>query len=282
MMTEEAFVHYEVDDRVALITLDRPQSANAQTPGILQDLDDAWRRADGDPAARVIVFTTTGKHFSAGHDMSGSDPRADGRSLGPRRTEDGTLAADSYYDWETRGYLDYAKRWRDIPKPTIAAVQGKCIAAGLMLCWPCDLIVAADNAQFSDPVGLMGIMGIEYHAHTWELGPRKAKEMLFTAGSISAQEALATGMVNHVVPLDELVSFTMALAHRIAKTDPWALRMAKRAVNHTLDTMGFSTAIDSCFDMHHLGHTRALAVTGGRTVVLADLEQMKTAGRSGG
>jgi enoyl-CoA hydratase len=213
--------------------------------------------------------------------MSGSDPSANGRNLRPKRAEDGKLVAEDYYDWETRGYLEYAKRWRDIPKPTIAAVQGKCIAAGLMLCWPCDLIVAAENAQFSDPVALMGIMGIEFHAHTWELGPRKAKEMLFSASSVSAAEALQTGMVNHVVPLDELREFTMQLAQRIAKTDPWALRMAKRAVNHTMDTMGFSTAIAACFDMHHLGHTRALAATGGQTVVMADLQQMKAAGHSG-
>jgi enoyl-CoA hydratase len=278
-MTAEHFVRYEVDDRVAVITLDRPAAANAQTPGILADLDDAWRRADLDPAVRVIALMTTGKNFSAGHDMSGRDPSADGRGLGPARV-DGKLQADTYYDWETRGYLEYARRWRDIPKPTIAAVQGKCIAAGLMLCWPCDLIVAADNAQFSDPVGLMGIQGVEYHAHTWELGPRKAKEMLFTAGPVTAEEARRTGMVNHVVPLNELRPFTMELAHRIAEADPWALRMAKRAVNHTLDTMGFSAAIASCFDMHHLGHARALAETGGQTVVLADLARMKEAGRS--
>src|SRR6202008_1805823 len=176
---------------------------------------------------RVIFFTTTGKHFSAGHDMSGSDPSADGRSLRPKRTEDGKLVAEDYYDWETRGYLEYAKRWREIPKPTLAAV--------LMLCWPCDFIVAADNAQFSDPVGLMGIMGVEFHAHTWELGPRKAKEMLFTAGSVSAEEALRCGMVNHVVPLDNLRSFTMDLAHRVARTDPWALRLAMRPVQHPMD-----------------------------------------------
>jgi enoyl-CoA hydratase/carnithine racemase len=273
-MTAEHFVRYEVDSRVAVITLDRPRAANAQTPGVLADLDEAWRRADADPEVRVIVLKTTGKHFSAGHDMSGADPSADGRSLGPART-DGKLDAPSYYDWETRGYLDYARRWREIPKPTIAAVQGKCIAAGLMLCWPCDLIVAADNAQFTDPVALLGIMGVEFHAHTWELGARKAKEMLFTAGPVSAQEALRSGMVNHVVPLDELHSFTMELAQRIAKNDPWALRLAKRAVNQTLDTMGFSASIAACFDMHHLGHARALAATRGQTVVMADLAHMK-------
>jgi enoyl-CoA hydratase len=278
-MAAEHFVRYETDESVAVITLDRPQAANAQTPGILKDLDDAWRRADADPDVRVIMFMTAGKHFSAGHDMSGNDPSANGRNLRPKRTEDGKLVAEDYYDWETRGYLEYAKRWRDIPKPTIAAVQGKCIAAGLMLCWPCDLIVAADNAQFSDPVGMLGIMGVEYFAHTWELGPRKAKEMLFTQSSVSADEALRCGMVNHVVPVDDLRSFTMDLAHRVAQTDPWALRLAKRAVNHTMDTMGFSTAIESCFDMHHLGHTRALAATGGQTVVMADLERMKAAGR---
>jgi enoyl-CoA hydratase len=278
-MTGEHFVRYELDGAVAVITLDRPDAANAQTPGILQDLDAAWKRADADPEARVIVFTTTGKHFSAGHDMSGKDPSADGRSLGPARV-DGKIEATSYYDWETRGYLEYARRWREIPKPTIAAVQGKCIAAGLMLCWPCDLIVAADNAQFSDPVGLLGIMGVEYHAHTWEFGARKAKELLFTASSLNAEEARQTGMVNHVVPLDDLRPFTMRLARRIAQMDPWALRLAKRAVNQTLDTMGFSNSIAACFDMHHLGHTRALAATEGNTVVMADLERMKTAGRS--
>jgi enoyl-CoA hydratase len=278
-MTAEHFVRYETDSRVGVITLDRPQAANAQTPGVLADLDQAWRRADADPEVRVIVFKTTGKHFSAGHDMSGIDPSADGRSLGPTRT-DGKLDLPSYYDWETRGYLEYARRWREIPKPTIAAVQGKCIAAGLMLCWPCDLIVASDDAQFTDPVALLGIMGVEFHAHTWELGARKAKEMLFTAGPVSAQEALRSGMVNHVVPLDELYPFTMELAQRIAKNDPWALRLAKRAVNQTLDTMGFSASIAACFDMHHLGHARALAATGGQTVVMADLAHMKAHDKS--
>ena len=87
-------------------------------------------------------------------------------------------------------------------------------------------------------------------------------------------------MVTKVVPLDDLRAETRALAEEIALKHPFALRQAKRAVNHTLDTMGFSTAIASCFDMHHLGHTRALAATDGQTVVMANLEQMKDAGRA--
>jgi enoyl-CoA hydratase len=256
-------VEFEVDDEVAIITLDRPEAANAQSHTVLRELDEAWRAAEQDRGVKVIVFRSTGKHFSAGHDMKGSAP------------DTGEPLPDAMYDRETRTYLHYAKRWRDVPKPSIAAVQGKCIAAGLMLCWPCDLIVAADNAEFSDPVLMMGICGVEFHAHTWEFGARKAKEILFTGGSITAEEARAIGMVNKVVPLDDLMPATLEMARRIATRDSFALRMAKRAVNHTLDVQGFTTAIDSCFDMHHFGHTRAAFVTGGQAT-LAGLDTMKS------
>jgi enoyl-CoA hydratase len=257
-------VLYEVLDAVAVITLNRPEAANAQSLKVLEELDRAWQAADRDLAVKVIVLKSNGKHFSAGHDMGGTK-----NSTGPIEWR-----ADAHYDWETRHYLHYAKSWRDVPKPSIAAVQGKCIAAGLMLCWPCDLIVAADNASFSDPVLAMGICGVELHAHTWEFGPRKAKELLFTGDAITAQQAEQLGMVSRVVPLDELVSATMALARKIAKNDAFALRMAKRAVNKTLDIQGYTNSIDAIFDMHHLGHTRAALVTGGMPS-LAGLDMMK-------
>ena len=264
-------VLYEVADAVAVITLNRPEAANAQSHEVLKELDQAWREADRDPAVKVIVFKSNGKHFSAGHDLS--------------RTKDSTAPvewhADTHYDWETRTYLGYAKAWREVPKPSIAAVQGKCIAGGLMLCWPCDLIIAADNAQFSDPVLAMGICGVEFHAHTWEFGPRKAKELLFTGDAITAQQAEQLGMVNKVVPLDELVPATMAMAQRIAKQDAFTLRMAKRAVNRTLDIQGFSSAIDAVFDMHHFGHARAALVTGG-IPSLAGLAMMRDKNKAKG
>ena len=263
-------VDYEVEDQVGVITLNRPEAANAQSPKVLLELDQAWRAADEDSRVKVIVLKSNGKHFSAGHDMSGSD---DGEVIS------GMDTAEGHYDWETRNYLHFAKSWRNIPKPSIAAVQGKCIAAGLMLCWPCDLIIAADNAQFSDPVLFMGIAGVEYHGHTWEFGPRKAKELLFTGGSIDAEEARQLGMVNKVVPLDELVPATMAMAQRIAQQDAFALRMAKRVVNHTMDVQGFSTALDAAFDVHHFGHTRARVVNNGYPS-LAGLSDMKEKGKS--
>jgi enoyl-CoA hydratase/carnithine racemase len=262
-------VIYELDDRVGVITLNRPEAANAQSPKVLDELDAAWQEAERDPQVKVIVLKSNGKHFSAGHDLSGWN--------------DGELAqivatAEGHYEWETNVYLGYALRWRDVPKPSIAAVQGKCIAAGLMLCWPCDLIIAADNAEFSDPVLAMGMNGVELHAHTWELGPRKAKEILFTGGSVTATQAEQLGMVNRVVPLDDLVSATMEMAHRIAQVDEWALRMAKRSVNQTMDVQGYRTAIASAFDMHHLGHIRARIVTGGFPA-LAGLAAMKERGK---
>jgi enoyl-CoA hydratase/carnithine racemase len=152
-------------------------------------------------------------------------------------------------------------------------VQGKCIAGGLLLCWPCDLIVAADNAEFSDPVVHMGIGGVEYHGHTWELGPRKAKEILFTGRAVTAEEAEKVGMVNRVVPLAELDTATMELARQIAQMDPFALRQAKRAVNQTLDIQGFYAAIQAVFDIHETGHGNALSVSG--YPVLTRLAEMK-------
>lgn len=279
-------VEYTVEDQVGVITLNRPEAANAQNQKVLDELDEAWRRADLDDDVKVIVLKSNGKHFSAGHDMSSTDDEnsADGisteTSAGGKTIAELISTPEGHYDWETRGYLKYAKAWRDVPKPSIAAVQGKCIAAGLMLCWPCDLIVAADNAEFSDPVLMMGICGVELHAHTWELGPRKAKEILFMGSSVTAEEARELGMVNKVVPLDELVPATMAMAHRIAQQDAFALRMAKRAVNHTMDIQGYTSSIDSIFDMHHFGHTRARVLTGGMPSI-AGLSAMKSGGKQG-
>jgi enoyl-CoA hydratase len=261
-------VIYEVVDSIGVITLNRPEAANAQSRQVLVELDECWKAADLDPQVKVIVFKSNGKHFSAGHDMSSVKTG----------TEKAEWHADAWYDWEHRHYLHYAKTWREVPKPSLAAVQGKCIAAGLMLCWPCDLIIAAENAQFSDPVVAMGMCGVELHAHAWEFGPRKAKELLFTGDAITAQEALQLGMVNKVVPLDELVQATMAMAQKIATKDAFSLRMAKRAVNKTLDIQGYTNAVDACFDMHHLGHMRAALVTGG-IPSLAGLNAMRGKGK---
>jgi enoyl-CoA hydratase len=270
-----SYILYEVRERVAIVTLNRPEQRNAQNPPLLEELDQTFERAAADDGVRVIVLNAAGKHFSAGHDIAPEVLQHEPwLSMFDDVKETGLLRM---YNWETKHFLGYARKWRDLPKPTIAAVQGACIAAGLMLVWPMDLIVAADNARFSDPVVRMGIGGVEYHGHTWELGARKAKEMLFTAGFIDAHEAHRLGMVNRVVPLADLESATLSLANEIAKMHPHALLTAKRAVNQTLDSMGQYAAIQAVFNLHSLGHANAWATCGQAT--LAGLAEMSTANK---
>ncbi|GAB89551.1 enoyl-CoA hydratase [Gordonia rhizosphera] len=261
-MTDE-LVTYEVSEGVATLSLNRPEVANAQNPELLRRLDALWTAAADDPEVRVILLRGNGKHFSSGHDLTAGDPD---------RSDKWTV--NEIYELESRQYIGYSLKWRNVPKPSIAAVQGACIAGGLLLAWPCDLIVAAENAKFSDPVVAMGIGGVEYHGHTWELGHRLAKEILFTGRPITAEEALKVGMVNQVVPTERLDAESRDLAVAIAKRHPFALRMAKRAVNQTLDIQGFTAAVQSVFDIHSLGHGHALSESG--YPILVDLDHMKT------
>lgn len=256
------YIRYDVADRIATITLDRPEAANAQNGDLLDELDAAWTAAAADDEVAVIVLRAEGKHFSAGHDLndkSWPDPSK--------------ITLDRIYGIESRRYLEYSLRWRNVPKPSIAAVHGRCIAGGLLLVWPCDLIVASEDALFSDPVVIMGIGGVEYHGHTWELGARKAKEILFTGRPVTAEEARQVGMVNTVVPRAELDDHTRELATRIAAMPAFGLRQAKRAVNQTLDVQGFYAAIQSVFDIHSTGHGNALSVNG--YPILVGMDEMK-------
>jgi enoyl-CoA hydratase len=225
----------------------------------------------------VILLQAEGKHFSAGHDLKAYDGRTLKDALPGR---DVTFGGEGHgigaaYQWEAEHFLNTARRWRDVPKPSIAAVQGACIAAGLNLCWPCDLIIASEDAYFSDPVARMGIAGVEYHGHVWELGARKAKELLFTAGRIGAAEAMDLGMVNRVVPREQLHEAALAWARDIAVVHPFALAQIKRAVNLTLDIQGQSAALQAAYDNHWLGHANALSYSGNRLATLADLDAMK-------
>jgi enoyl-CoA hydratase len=241
------FVQYEVVDRVAVLTLDRADKANAQHQPLLVELNQCFEQAVEDDGVRVVLLQANGRHFSAGHDLAGGGARKPSSSDAPWTMAD-------MYEGEAEYFLGYSLAWRNIPKPTIAAVQGKCVAAGLMLCWPCDLIIAADNAEFSDPTARMGLAGVEYMAHAWELGPRKAKELLFRSTAITAEEAMALGMVNKVVPLAELRNEAMEWARDIASLEPIMTRLVKRGINATLDTQGFTNSIAHSFDIHELAH----------------------------
>ena len=247
-------ITYEVPaPGVARIMLDRPEVANAQNKQMLYELNDAFDVAVADDGVKVIILGANGKHFSSGHDLRDGSGFDDFDTVGPVGgfTQPG---AHGMMAREEEIYLGFCQRWRVLPKPTIAQVQGKVIAGGLMLVWPCDLVVASDDATFSDPVVAFGVNGVEYFAHAFELGPRRAKELLFTGEAMGADEARDIGMVNRVVPRDRLEVETLELASRIASRPAMGLKLAKMSVNSSVDAMGFPVALQSAFGLQHVGH----------------------------
>ncbi|WP_051406813.1 enoyl-CoA hydratase [Nocardia sp. CNY236] len=254
---QDAVVTYERRGRVALVALNRPEYRNAQNSVMTYALDSAFERAVEDPDVGVIVLAGNGKHFSAGHDIG--TPGRDHHVRYPNKAalwwdHVDRVGGDQRFARELEVYLGMCRRWREIPKPTIAMVHGACIAGGLMLAWVCDLIVASDDAFFSDPVVRMGIPGVEYFAHPWVMGPRAAKEFLFTGDRFSAAQAKEWGMVNRVVPRADLESETLALAEKIAAMPQFGLALTKKAVNQAEDLMGMRSGMDSVFGLHHFAH----------------------------
>ena len=249
---------------IARIVLNRPDTRNAQDTRLLYELNDAFNKAAQDNDVKVIILAANGPHFSSGHDLRERDAASVMKEFPTVGTWCGfeCAGAEAQMAREKEIYIGFSERWRNIPKPTIAEVQGKCIAGGLMLVWPCDIIVAADDAAFLDNTVAMGVGGAEFFNHPWELGVRKAKELLFTADWLSAQEAEKLGMVNHVVPRAELTSFTLALAERIATKPLFALKLAKEAVNAAQDAQGRSSAMQTAFALHQLAHSHNMQVHG--------------------
>jgi enoyl-CoA hydratase len=261
--TEEP-VLYDVVDSVAWITMNRPQFNNAQNGQMTYALDAAFQRAVNDDAVRCIVLAGTGKHFSAGHDIGtpGRDlhKEFDRAHLLPGHTN--KPAAELLYTREQEQYLGMCRRWRDAPKPTVAMVQGACIAGGLMLAWVCDLIIATDDAFFQDPVVRMGIPGVEYFAHAFELPPRIAKEFLLLGERMSAQRAEQFGMVNRIVSREQLRAETASVAAKLAAQPRLGTWLTKQAVNHVEELRGKRAAMDAVFHMHHFAHAQNDLTTG--------------------
>jgi len=257
-------VRYERRGPVGVVTMNRPEYRNAQNSAMTYALDAAFTRAVDDDEVAVVVLAGAGEHFSAGHDIG--TPGRDVDTSFERRAvlwwdHVGRAGADHRYAREMEVYLGMCRRWREIPKPTVAMVQGACVAGGLMLVWVCDLVVAADDAFFADPVLRMGIPGVEYFAHPWALGARFAKEVLFTGDRFDARRAYELGMVNRVVPRAELAGSTFALAERIATMPRFGLALAKRAVNQCEDLMGMRAGMESVFGLHHLAHAHNAEVS---------------------
>ena len=250
--------------KVARLVLNRPDARNAQDTHLLYELNSAFDRAAQDDGISVVILAAAGPHFSAGHDLR---ERGLVANMQAHRTVGtwcgfGCAGAERQFAREREIYLGLSERWRNMPKPTIAEVQGKVIAGGLMLVWPCDIIVASDDSTFMDNTLAMGVCGAEYFGHPWELGVRNAKELLFTADEVSADDAFRMGMVNHVVSREQLSGFVLDLAERIARKPLFALKLTKEAINAAQDAQGRVSAMQTAFALHQLCHSHNFQVHG--------------------
>jgi enoyl-CoA hydratase len=245
-MEAEEVLLYAREGPVARITLNRPEKRNAQNLRMLRELSSAVARADADADVRVIVLSGAGPCFSAGHDLAenASDPEVSRLRA----------SVESRVELERRLYWQPAIDLRDVGKPTIAQVHAHCIAAGLMLAAMCDLVVAADDAVFSDPVLRMGAAGVELPVELWAFGPKRAKEILFTGRTVDAETAFSWGFVNRLVPRAGLAAAVDELAAAIAAMPPEAVRLTKLSINRSLDVVGMTASFEQHFDIHQVSH----------------------------
>lgn len=221
---------YTTDGPIGVITLNRPGYRNAQGYRMLDEIDQAFEQAMRDETVRVVVVRGAGGVFSTGHDLGTPEDIEYRRSLGLKQ-------GIRLYDQFKRYNLDLLLRWRNLPKPTIAMVEGYCIYAGWMLAAAMDVVFAAEDAEF-----LAGF--VEYMSIPWDIGVRRAKELCFESRFITAAEARDYGFVNRVLPAAELQRETFAWARRVAENSPEALRFAKIQMNKAQDAQGFTQALE--------------------------------------
>ena len=236
-MATYSTILYEVENQVARITTNRPKYRNAQSRVLLEELDEAFQRANDDDGVNVIVLLGAGDHFSGGHDLGTPDEKADRER---RPMQEGFRGR---YGHSREQFVDKTMRWRNVHKPTVAGVQGYCIFGGWIIASAMDIIYAADDAMFLGS-------NFQYFSVPWDMHPRKAKELLFESRFVDAAEALELGLVNRVVERADLEGTVLEYAERIAKNDPFQLRMIKLAINQMQDTQGFQAHITAAHLMH--------------------------------
>jgi len=229
-------VTYAVDDRVGIITLNRPDKLNAISPELKRTLVERFHEADRDPATSVVVLRAEGRSFCAGYDISPNPARAARRGN-----------ALAWHESLTDDVALEMTPW-DMTKPVIASVQGHCLGGGCELAMLCDLTVAADDAVFGEPEIRFSNVGPAL-VMPFVIGYKRARELLYLGDTIDAPTALAYGMVNRVVPRADLPAATMKLARRLALMSPEALAGTKLAINRGADAAGFRNAIRAGLDV---------------------------------
>ncbi|HUO12403.1 MAG TPA: enoyl-CoA hydratase-related protein [Caulobacteraceae bacterium] len=251
---------YAADGPIGVITLNRPAYRNAQSYRMLDEIDAAFELARADEAVRVVLVRGSGGVFSTGHDLGTPEGMEYRQALGAK-------PGIQTYDQFKKYNLDLLLKWRNFPKPTVAMVEGYCIYAGWMLAAAMDVVFAAETAEF-----LGGF--VEYNTIPWDIGVRRAKELVFESRFITAEEAARYGLVNRVLAPADLERETFAWARRVAENSPEALRMAKIQMNKAQDAQGFTNAVeDSLGDYQAMMHMPGLTMRleGERRLATVDL-----------
>jgi enoyl-CoA hydratase len=233
----DGVVLYDVDEKVGVITLNRPDKLNAISGELQHALTAAFARADADPATSVVLLRAEGRSFCAGYDIGAKEPGGDDWHGDPTKAQ---AHLHPQLEFEMAPWL--------MRKPVIAAVQGHVLGGGCELVMLCDLTIAADNATFGEPEVRFSAVGPAIVMPAI-IGYKKARELLYFGDQIDAQTALGLGMVNRVVPLAELREASLKWAKRLSLISPEALYATKRAVNRAADAAGFRTALYAGLDV---------------------------------
>jgi len=228
-------IRLERSGTVALLTLARPERLNAIDRRMLGELQEVLDAVERDDDLRVVVVKGAGGNFSSGFDLK---EQMEARPSGPQ----------AWREILDRDFSTIMRFWH-LRKPTIAAVQGYCLAGGCELALCCDITIAAEDAVFGEPELKFGA-GIVVMILPWLVGPKRAKEIILTgADRIGAAEAARIGLINRVVPSDALESAALALARHIAIIDPELVQQTKRAINQSVETMGLVEALKAALDI---------------------------------
>ena len=231
----DAGVLYSVDEKVGIVTLNRPDKLNALSMELRLGLERVLLQADKDQSTSVIVLRGEGRSFCVGFDIGGGNhPR-------PWRHD-----AIKYRERLAVSLRALMTPW-NLAKPVIASVQGHALGGGCELAMFCDLTIAADDAKFGEPEILFSQAGPGI-AMPWIIGHKRARELLYFGDLIDAKTALELGMINRIVPRAELAGATIKYAKRLSLIAPEALTTMKRAIKRGLDDAGFRNALQSGLD----------------------------------
>ncbi len=250
-MKSNAFVKFDVRDRVAWITMNRPDKRNALSPELIKELHDAMLEADDLNSVSVIVLSGAGEDFCSGYDLSyGSDPKNQTDPEGIYRSRIGSFDDDV---WTMTRKMHQMLIIQDIHKPVIAKVHGRALAGGSELMLLCDIIIAADNAKIGHP-GTRGLGSPPLNMWFYHVGPQWAKRLLLTGDSITGRDAARIGLVLDSVPAERLDAEVEALAKHVAQNDPDMLSANKRIINMAMEMAGARNLQKLSTDMDARAH----------------------------